>query len=102
MPIQGEDNVRFIVVQHIQQHSRITRSKLNRNMGVFTVKIDIVGVDHILADRIRGHDANMSGKLILFVGFFLELICERTNLMGVVYKIMTAIRQRDGMIDSFK
>ena len=66
------------------------------------MKIDIVGVDHFFTDRIWCHDTNMPGNLILLAGFLSELICERTNLVGIMHEFTTVFCQRDSVIDSLK
>ena len=45
---------------------------------------------------------DVSGKLTLFVGLFLELICEGANLMGIRNQFMPTLSQRNGVIDSLK
>ena len=66
------------------------------------MKIKIMGIHHFLTNGVRGHNMDMSGKRRIFVGLFLELICEGADLMGIGNQFMAAFSQRNGVIDSLK
>ena len=66
------------------------------------MEIHVAGVDHSLTDRTRCHNVDMSGKLIRSAGFFLERVGKGADLIGISYKLLPPLGQRDGVIDPLK
>ena len=66
------------------------------------VEIQITSGYHLIANRIRRNNVNMSATLLLFRKAFFEVLGQRTNLMRVGDKIVSSFGQCDRMIDPLK
>ena len=92
----------FIMVEHIKHNCRVTGSESDRNVRVSVMKIYIMRIYHFFTYRVRSNDVNMTAAFIVFCDTFFEGVCQSTNLMRAVNKLMTFFGKCYCMIYSFK
>ena len=102
MAVERYNCICLVVIKHIKHNRSICCCEFNGYIGIFIVKINVVRVYHILANRVGRDDVNMSLALILFCKAVLEIIGKRTNLVSIRNKLASSFGERDRMIDTLE
>ena len=102
MAIERDDGVGLVVVEHLKHGGRIGSSEFDRNIRVLLVEINIMGIDHLLAERVGRDDMDMPRAVLLLHEAFLKPIGQGTNLMGIGNQLATALGERDGMVNALE
>ena len=100
--IKRDNGVGFVMVEHIKHNRGVRCGELDRNVRIFIMEINIARIDHILANRVGRNDMDMTSALFLFFQIFHKICGKRMHLMRIGNQFMSALGERNGMIDALK
>ena len=66
------------------------------------MKIDVIVIDHIFANRVGKYHMNMTADFFLFCQTFFKFFCERVNLMCITDQFLSSLSQTEYVIDRVK
>ena len=100
--IQGDDGIGLVAVEHGKHHIGIGIGEFQIDAGVLAVEVQEVVEHHVLAHRVRGHEADQATGRVGCAHILHEFIGEGVDAVGIAQQLLALVGEGNGMVDALE